>query len=251
MASNTLADYSKTIIYKIQCKDLNIRDIYVGHTTCYYQRRRLHKSTCYNKNAKGYHFKIYRTIRENGGWEKWDMTILENYPCDNIYDARQRERYWIEELSSSLNVTIPNRNKDEYYQIYRSIFKEKISEKAKIYRKLNIEKIKKYIELHVEKIKEKKNEWYKENREKILEKAKDYYQEHKEDKLEYQKEYAEKNKDKIKDYQKDYREENKEQLCASKKIYRANNKEYASQKHKEWRDAHQEELKAKRAQVIN
>ena len=26
-------DYSKTVIYKIVCNDLNVKDVYVGHTT--------------------------------------------------------------------------------------------------------------------------------------------------------------------------------------------------------------------------
>lgn len=31
--SNLLANYLKTVIYKIQCKDETISDIYIGHTT--------------------------------------------------------------------------------------------------------------------------------------------------------------------------------------------------------------------------
>jgi len=38
MASNNLANYSNTVIYKIQCKNESVKDIYVGHTTSYYQR---------------------------------------------------------------------------------------------------------------------------------------------------------------------------------------------------------------------
>jgi hypothetical protein len=26
-------DYSKTIVYKICCKDVDVKDVYVGHTT--------------------------------------------------------------------------------------------------------------------------------------------------------------------------------------------------------------------------
>ena len=105
---NSLADYSKAVIYKIYCKDEKVTDIYIGHTTCFYQRCILHKSTCNNENAKGYNIKIYKIIRENGGWENWNMTIIENFPCNDIYEAKERERYWIEKESSTLNVTIPN-----------------------------------------------------------------------------------------------------------------------------------------------
>ena len=111
--SNILADYNKTVIYKIQCKDQNITDTYIGHTTCYYQRYRLHKSNCTNDKAKSYNYKIYKIIRENGGWDNWDMVIVENYPCNNITEAKERERYWIETLGCNLNMRTPSRKRPE------------------------------------------------------------------------------------------------------------------------------------------
>jgi predicted GIY-YIG superfamily endonuclease len=39
--SNLLANYAKTSIYKIQCKDESISDIYIGHTTNFKQRNKL------------------------------------------------------------------------------------------------------------------------------------------------------------------------------------------------------------------
>ena len=47
-------DYSKTIMYKLVCFDLNIKDIYVGHTTDFIRRRAQHKQTCNNSNCKAY-----------------------------------------------------------------------------------------------------------------------------------------------------------------------------------------------------
>jgi hypothetical protein len=38
---------------------------------------------------------VYRTIRENGGWDAWTMSILEQYPCANIEEAQRRELHWI------------------------------------------------------------------------------------------------------------------------------------------------------------
>ena len=37
-------DYSKTVIYKIVCNDLNVKDVYVGHTTDFTKRKATHKS---------------------------------------------------------------------------------------------------------------------------------------------------------------------------------------------------------------
>ena len=34
-----IINYSSTIIYKIVCKDLNVKDIYIGHTTNFIKRK--------------------------------------------------------------------------------------------------------------------------------------------------------------------------------------------------------------------
>ena len=112
--TNKFADYSNNVIYNIICNNETITDIYIGHTTSFYQRERLHKSNCNNPISKGYNYKIYKIIRENGGWDNWKMNIIEKYPCENIEQAKERERYWIEQLTSTLNITIPNRSKKEY-----------------------------------------------------------------------------------------------------------------------------------------
>ena len=249
--SNLLADYAKTVIYKIQCKDEKTSDIYIGHTTCYYQRYRMHRSDCNNENSKAYNYKIYKIIRDNGGWDNWDMSIIENFPCNNVDEARNRERYWIEKESSELNVTIPNRSKKEYAQIYRVVHKEEISEKAKIYRNNNKDKIKEYLEENKEKISLYKQDWYEENKDKILQKAKENYEENKEHKLEYQKQYAEENKEKVKSYQDEYREKNKTQLYEQKNIYRAEHKKEAAKANKEWREANKEKIKEQKKQIID
>ena len=49
-------DYSKTIIYKICCNDLNITDIYVGSTTNFRARKSQHKTRCKDYNNKLYNF---------------------------------------------------------------------------------------------------------------------------------------------------------------------------------------------------
>ena len=195
--------------------------------------------------------KIYKIIRENGGWDNWDMKIIENYPCQNINEAKNRERYWIEKESSTLNVTIPNRNKKEYGEIYRIIHKEDIIEKAKEYRKNNKDKIKEYLECNKEKISFQKQDWYENNKETILEKAKEHYEKNKEQKLAYQKLYSEEHKEEITEKQKEYREKNKAKLSEQQKEYRESHKEEASKAQKEWREANKEKLKNKRSEIIN
>lgn len=120
-------DYKKTIIYKIVCKNLSIDGMYIGSTTDFYSRKKCHKSRCTNKQSLFYNYKIYSTIRENGGWENWEMLEIEKFPCADKREADTRERYWIEKLKAILNHNIPSRSKLEY---------------AKIYNKKNIDKFK-------------------------------------------------------------------------------------------------------------
>jgi len=61
----------KNIIYKIVCNDLNVKEIYVGHTTNLYTRKATHKSFCNNLENPHIQIKIYQVIRNNGGWENW------------------------------------------------------------------------------------------------------------------------------------------------------------------------------------
>ena len=107
-------DYSKTIIYKLVCKDINITDIYIGHTTNFTKRKNQHKSNCNNPNSKNYNLFVYKFIRNNGGWENFNMIEIEKYNCNDKLEACKRERHWIEELKSILNKYIPSRTSEEY-----------------------------------------------------------------------------------------------------------------------------------------
>jgi hypothetical protein len=51
-------DYSKTIIYKIVCKDVNIKDCYVGSTTNFTNRKGQHKNIAINDTVKS-HYYVY------------------------------------------------------------------------------------------------------------------------------------------------------------------------------------------------
>lgn len=85
-------DYSKTHFYKIVCKDLSITDCYVGHTAQWTKRKCEHKRRCCNPQHEKHHYKVYQYIRENGGWENWDMILIDTLPFDNNLQARAKER---------------------------------------------------------------------------------------------------------------------------------------------------------------
>jgi len=144
----TPADYSKTIIYKLCCKDVAITEIYVGHTTNFRDRKRTHKKSCNKETCKEYNRYKYQFIRANGGFENWAMIQLEAYPCETKRDAEARERYWVETLAAKLNSIIPFRTKDEdldyqkkyhrqYDKQYGVLNKDKIKEKNRQYSELN------------------------------------------------------------------------------------------------------------------
>ena len=69
-------DYSKTIIYKIEHIE-NDYLVYVGHTTNWDKRKCKHKYNCYAEKNGHYNLKLYKMIRENGGWENFKMIEIE------------------------------------------------------------------------------------------------------------------------------------------------------------------------------
>ena len=131
-------NYEKTILYKIVCNDLNIKDLYVGQTTDFAKRKNHHKNHS-NKIIEGsryYNFKVYRFIRANGGWDNWDIIEIEKFPCKDKNEAHARERFWIESLQATLNGVIPLRTTAEYIEAN----KESIALTVKKYNIANYER---------------------------------------------------------------------------------------------------------------
>ena len=95
-------DYSKTHIYKIICKYLNMKDCYVRHTTNFLKRKQHHKNLCHNPNNRLYKCYKYELIRENGGWDNRDMVLINTEACENGIGAVKREREYIETLNATL-----------------------------------------------------------------------------------------------------------------------------------------------------
>lgn len=111
-------NYSRNVIYKIVCKNLDITECYVGHTTDFSKRKNVHKMRCHAEHTKFYNFRVYKFIRENGGWKNWEMVEIEKWPCNDSREAGTRERYWYETLNSKLNNNVPMQTVSEYQKIY-------------------------------------------------------------------------------------------------------------------------------------
>ena len=100
-------DYSNTIIYKIYCNNPENKDLYVGHTTNFVQRKHNHKQSCMNSKSPCYNLKLYQVIRSNGGWDNWTMEILNFFKCKNGYEARMKEQEYFTLLGATLNSIEP------------------------------------------------------------------------------------------------------------------------------------------------
>ena len=128
-------------IYIIRHKESD--NCYIGSTEDMKDRERTHKETCYNENSLGYNYKVYQFVRENGGWDNFDM--VEICKCD-IDMLREMEQYHMDFIKPSLNCKralgfdyerrkiYKKKNDREYLENNR----DKINEKHKQYRREKI-----------------------------------------------------------------------------------------------------------------
>ena len=138
-----MPDYSKGKIYRIVCNITN--EIYIG-STCdslccrmgnHRRGHRYHK----NKNDGKNGCRSFQIIDR----DDYAIVLLENFPCNDIYELKARERFYIESVKC-INLMTPNRTMEEYEN------DPIVIERRKIYRENHIEQ---------------KAEWYKNNAERI------------------------------------------------------------------------------------
>jgi len=158
-------DYSKAVVYKICCKDIDITDCYVGSTTCLRNRKNQHKTCCNNENDKKYNFTVYQFIRDNGGWDNWDIVMVEEYPeCKSGEELLKYEREHMEMLNARLNKQVPSRTPEEYREDNR----EKINVRSREYHQKHKEeqnaKNREYREKNKEKLNANCREWHEKNK---------------------------------------------------------------------------------------
>ena len=147
-------DYSKNVIYGIFSNADN-SCVYVGHTTNFIKRKQHHKSDCNNEKSEKYIYKLYKSIRDNGGWDDYTMRLIEEYPCNTSQEALEREFYNFEKYSPSFNSNVPIiSDYKEYYKEYKIANRDKILQHKKKYRDTNKEKIREYDRKYYEKKKE-------------------------------------------------------------------------------------------------
>lgn len=140
------------IIYRITVGDY----IYIGSTKDLIQRKRKHKSACKTKELK-----VYKMIREAGGWDKCEMTPIEEYDCEGQLQAHMREEHWRREYNANMNSIRAYRTEEE-----------RIEQKKEGTKEWG----KKHYEENKETINAKHREDYLENIEKERERRKAYYE---------------------------------------------------------------------------
>lgn len=180
------SDYSKCVIYKIQHVDDDSL-LYVGNTTRFDKRKSHHKCTCNDPKYKGHNQKLYKMIRDNGGWDCFEMTQIKEFPpCKNSREAEAEE----DKIMIRAHLTVEEK-------------KETCSKYQKEWRETNhkevIDKHRKYNDRSTHK-----------------EEAKAYREANKEDIKKRDKKYREANKEKKKESDRLYREANKEAIKAKR-----------------------------------
>ena len=163
--------YENGVIYMIHHKTDDTKEFYIGSSFDFKRRCYNHKKDCNNQNSKGYNYKVYKYIRENDGFNEWEIILLYDYPCKNKYELKLEEQRTVKEYKSTLNTQVPARTQKEYRKEYNKNNKEKLAQKDKEYRKNNKEKIaqknKEYHKNNKEIIAQKKNIYNEANKEKF------------------------------------------------------------------------------------
>jgi len=144
-----MENLQKALIYKIVCKTDPDKECYIGHTTDFIKRRNNHKFCCTNNESRYHDYFVYNFIRNHGGWDNWDMIVLEEFFYNNKQEVSRRERYYIDNApNGTLNCNIASRTSKEWIEDN----KEYIKEYKHYYYELNKNRIKQYYQDNKEKL---------------------------------------------------------------------------------------------------
>ena len=182
-----MPDYNtnNSVIYKISCKNAEVVFTYIGSTIYFKTRKAQHKKNSFDETKT---ITLYKTIRDNGGWDNWEINPIEIFPCESKTALHIREQYWIAQETKTLNertAYLTEQEKKEYNKCFHEANKEILKEKAKV-----------YVEANKEKIAERTKAYREANKEKIAERTKAYREANKEMLAEKYRVWFESNKDK-------------------------------------------------------
>lgn len=90
--------------YKIYFKE-DLKYFYIGSTNNFSSRKSHHKKNVNNKSGKSYWCKLYKFIREKGGWDNFNMVILYKHTFENKEDRKYDEQCLINISNPTLNTS--------------------------------------------------------------------------------------------------------------------------------------------------
>jgi hypothetical protein len=150
--------------YMFICKNEKVKHNYVGCTDNWNRRMISHKTRCNNPKDKNHNYKIYKTIRENGGLSNWIAVNIDSKKNISKTQAKQHEQFLMNQNSCTMNSR-----------------REIITDEERIEKHKNCNK-----------------KWYQKNKEEIKEKSKNYYKKNNEQILEYNINYKKANETTLK-----------------------------------------------------
>ena len=99
----------KYIIYKIQIKDY----IYIGSTSNFTIRKATHKRDCNYESQHNHNYLLYRTIRDNGGWDCCTIVPVKEIEVETKMQAHIAEEEVRLEYNAQMNARRAYRTKEQ------------------------------------------------------------------------------------------------------------------------------------------
>ena len=200
--------YHNSVIYTIEHNE-NTTLLYVGSTKDFEQRIKLHKQKC-----KTYNSKVYKTIRDNGGWNCFTMKIYKQFKCNTKREMFIEEELMRVELGATLNEKRAYVSEEE--RIEQSNIKKQMTQER-------LKREKQFREEHKDEIKLNKakynKEWTQNNKERRQLQQKEWREKNKEKNKEQSKEWYKKNIERAKEYEKQYRKDNADKIKQRKREF--------------------------------
>jgi len=141
MPKNKINDYT---FYKIVNVNADVNLSYVGSTVNMKERSRCHKSVCNNPNSPKHNSKLYKTIREHGGWGEFKMIPIGTAEQLTLTESQIIEEKYRVELKAIMNTNkcnITDEELKEKRKVYLENNKEAIAARTKIYWENNKDRI--------------------------------------------------------------------------------------------------------------
>ena len=161
-------DFTNSVIYHIRHMESK-EVIYVGSTTNFSNRKTAHKYNCNHEEGKCFTIPIYCHIRDNGGFDCFEVIPIQSLKLENKTQLLIAEQEEIDKHQTLVNsckayITIEQKRIDnnERNKKYREEHKAELNEKTKKYRQEHKAEIKLYNKQYKEEHKAEINEKMKE-----------------------------------------------------------------------------------------